>query len=259
MSLLDAATPPAADSATPPADSAAPPAADSATPPADDKGKGLLAGKYKTPQDLEKGYNELNKKYREAVEGVKAPEKYETDFSKVEGLEKLKADDPLLKEMLPTFKALGLPQAKVQTLLKSLYGKIGDMQKSGVLPSPYDQTAELKTLGADAPVIVGKLQSYVNGREDLSKAEKKVFNSLCMTADECKLMYKILGLNPAKKVSTGSGEVNAPPTLAEAKQAWLEYRNANKTKLFDSTIQAEERRLHRAFLLIKNPALAQKA
>lgn len=113
-----------------PADDKKPPQGDPAK-----SGDTLLAGKYKTPGDLEKGYKELETKFGEQAAKLKgfagAPEAY--DLSMPEALKdqiEWRTDDPLLTK----FQALAKEHGMSQALFGGILGILAEYELSNVSP-----------------------------------------------------------------------------------------------------------------------------
>ena len=156
----------------------------------------LLAGKYKTPEDLAKGYkdsikynselNTENKTLKEQIEGLapRVPEEYSLDFSKIEGLGNLDIDptkDKDIQDILPVFKEAGLSQEQAETVLA---GYLKSYQEN--VPSPAD---ELKKLGDSASAVVGGLEKYAS---NMSEGDRSILMGLADSAEAAQFLHKHL-------------------------------------------------------------------
>ncbi len=250
MSLLETVTPetPATPpSGTPPPTGTTPPASTpppGTTPPSEK----LYAGKYKTPEELEKGYNNAVSEWNKAKEAIpKAPEKYNTDYSKHEILGKeLKADDPLLNKLGPIFKEHNLSQSQVDGIIGGFFKEI-----RGIMPA-YDPQAEIKKLGDSSHEVLNKLASSALDKNIAgNESEQKIFKSWCSSADECNYMIKLLGLKGSKNIpgNETSSSGSSSQSVAEAKQAWTDYREKHNNRIgADTEITKEYERLRRNYV-----------
>lgn len=160
----------------------------------------LLAGKYKTAEELEKGYKELSKKLREGK--VEAPEEYSLEAVS----EFFDAEDPMLGEYLGVFKELGLSQAQADALLAK-YG--ADMAAQNV-----DPEAEKAKLGAEGEAMIKGLESFfAKQKGNFSEAEQAALGSMASTADGVKALNKLVSLtreqNIPEQVASTPGESKA--------------------------------------------------
>ena len=124
----------------------------------------LYAGKYKSTEDLEKGYKELAAKLREKSPG--APEgDYEFDFSNNEALSDAEIDldeDAIFNAAIPAFKKAGVSQEQAQLVVEA------------VLEATYEQMpdigTELEKLGPNGAEIVSDVNKFVH--KTFNEAEK---------------------------------------------------------------------------------------
>lgn len=245
-SLLDAAPNPNVDTQN----------VDPATPPVDKPVEKLYAGKYKTVDELEKGYNNSRKEYNELKAQVPAiPENYDLKFleSKEEGKPGLfNSDDPLLQKMVPVFKTHGLSQKQVE-------GITADFHKFAreIVPQ-YDPNSEMEKLGERKQEVISKLAEYAMGIKD--EKQQKIFKSLCGTAEECEFLLEHLKLGGSKPIPDGKTNIEAKgKTVAEAQEELDKYRKTYDRRIgADAEITAEYRRLLEQVTILKNPELKKE-
>lgn len=197
----DAPTAPEDNSATPP------PEKEESTPT-------LLAGKYKSVEDLEKGYRESTKYGRELNDKVKnlegavpkAPDAYEFSFKDVEGLEDIEvsAEDPDMAAMLPVFKELNLTNDQANRLVQAHIKTMADLAESP------EQIRE--QLGSTADVVITKLQEFTN---TLPEKDQMIMQALSDTSAGVDFLYRHLigGELPTPGPTQDGGE--APKSSAE--------------------------------------------
>ena len=236
-----------ANSGTPAPSSNENPAAPAAgeTPAAPEK---VYAGKYKTVDDLEKGYKETSKYAREQAalaksletQIPKAPEKYAFDFSAIKGLEDVKLDetDPDMVGMIPIFKELNLSQDQASRLVAA------HLQNMASLTPTPEQIKE--QLGPNSEVIIGRLQTFTN---KLPLEDQKVLQALSDTPEGIDFLYRhLVGQElptPAQAGSSGA----APKSAAELKSAAFKYKSDNSRSIgFDKGQQDQYSNLMRVAL-----------
>lgn len=153
----------------------------------------LLAGKYKSVEDLEKGYRESTKYGRElndkikGFESFKAPEEYTFDFKDVEGLSDIDItpDDPDMKAMIPVFKELnggrGLSNEDANKLVQAHLNNMASLTET---PEQIKDQ-----LGSNADVIITKLQEFTN---DLPEQDQLIMQALSDTSAGVDFLYRHL-------------------------------------------------------------------
>ena len=161
------------------------------TPPTgNENGQPLFAGKYKTPEELEKGYNESGKYIRDLTTKLKdyetkipkAPEAYQFDFSANEELKSFNvAEDEQLKSMMPVFKELGLSQDQASKLVENFL-------KTSITPAPTAEDFK-KVLGADAEIKIGRLQVL---NSSLPEKDQQIFQSLVGDPQTVDFLYRYI-------------------------------------------------------------------
>lgn len=158
----------------------------------------LYAGKYKTAEDLEKGYKEVVQKLTEKRPG--APEEYKFDFSESETLKNVEMsldNDPTYQKMIPLFKELNLTQEQAQaivgTYMETAYEGIPDIGE------------EMKKLGPNANEIITKVNNFV------AKQVPEKFRPLVEQAGST-----AVGVEFVEWVQNGMMRDNSIPTDAEA-------------------------------------------
>ena len=214
----------------------------------------LYAGKFKSVEDLEKGYKSSTKEYGDLKAKIPTvPENYDLKFVESDSLKDvLKTDDPLLTKMLPVFKEAGMSQTQMEGVISKFYGLARD-----VIPK-YDQAEEMKKLGESATEITHKLAEVAMGIKD--ENDRKVFKSMCMTAEECKVMASVLKLTGEKSIPDGrSSSPQVGKTVAEAQEAVDKFSHANRARIgADPEITKEYTRLMQDLVIAKDPSLAKE-
>tara|TARA_R110000822_G_scaffold20601_2_gene65895 strand:+ start:1987 stop:2757 length:771 start_codon:yes stop_codon:yes gene_type:complete len=208
----------------------------------------LLAGKYKSVEDLEKGYRESTKYSRELNDKVKtlegavptAPEEYEFNFKEIEGLEdvEIKADDPDMKAMLPVFKELNLTNDQANRLVQA------HLQSMASLSETPEQIKE--GLGSEADTIVTKLQDFTNG---LPLADQQIMQALSDTSAGVDFLYRHLigGELPTPGLSEG-GSTSVSST--ELFKTASDFKTARSASIgFNASEQKEYSRLMRTAII----------
>lgn len=179
------------------------------TTPADDTPAGedkLYVGKYKTVEDLEKGYKELSGKVRELP---KSPDKYEFDFKEHENLDLREVDltdDPLMDIMGPLFKESNVSQEVAQRLVEGYLG-----YEMGKQESKEDM---LKAVGGDA--AVAEIQAFVN--RNIPDDLKSVAVSLGSSSDGLKFMHALAQQHTTPASLSNNTPVNAGELRIQANE-----------------------------------------
>ena len=217
------------------------------------EGEKLFAGKYKSVEDLEKGYKESSKYAREQAAALKdlqnkmpkAPEKYVFDFSKVEGMQDATLDEnaPDLAPLIPVFKELNLGQEQVDKLVQTWI----KTQQSLLLTK--DQIKE--GLGGNADVILSRLQAHT---DKLPLEDQQIISMLSDDPKVIDFMYRhLVGEELPVPANTGNSGA-APKSAADLKAEAFKYKADNAksigwdkgqqdtyTKMMHAALAAEER------------------
>jgi hypothetical protein len=150
-----------------------------------DNAEELLAGKYKTAEDLENGYKELTAKLREKV--PTAPEEYSYDFSDVEALKDIIpedfdfADDPLMLALEPVFKENNFTQEQMKAAVSTY------LQHQSQLSDPQ---VELEKLGPNAKNLLQGAKEF-SSLKHFTEEERSIIQNWATQADEVHLLNKI--------------------------------------------------------------------
>lgn len=209
----------------------------------------VYAGKYKTVEDLEKGYKETSKYAREQAalaknletQIPKAPEKYAFDFSAIKGLEGVKLDetDPDMVGMIPVFKELNLSQDQASRLVAA------HLQNMASLTPTVEQIKE--GLGPNAEVIIGRLQTYTN---KLPLEDQKVLQALSDTPEGIDFLYRHLVGQELPTPAQGGASGATPKSAAELKSEAFKYKADNSKSIgFDKTQQDQYAKLMKIALV----------
>lgn len=173
----------------------------------------LLAGKYKTQEELVAGYNELTKKLRE--QGKLAPEKYEIKLSEGFSVEK---DDP----MVAKFSEI----AKKHNLSNDAYNAIIEFKLAYDAENMPDYEAEKKALGPKADELLNGVSSFF--RSKLNADDFAFATTIATTARGVKWLDNVRKLLGSTKLPAGSSGQPAKVTLQEAEEALAKAVKAEK-------------------------------
>lgn len=217
------------------------------------EGEKLFAGKYKSVEDLEKGYKESSKYAREQAAALKdlqnkmpkAPEKYAFDFSKTEDLKDvtLGEDSPDFKPLLDVFKKHNLSQETVDEIVQT------HLRTQASLVPTKEQVKE--GLGANADVILTRLQAHT---DKLPLEDQQVISMLSDDPKIIDFMYRHLVGEELPVPANAGGGGEAPKSAAELKAEAFKYKADNAksigwdkgqqekyTQMMHTALAAEER------------------
>lgn len=200
----------------------------------------LLAGKYKTPEELEKGYKELSKKVREAKPQV--PESYSLDAVKdFVGEEQ----DPVLDDFLGEFKEAGLSQEQADRILKKYYDTMS--------ADAVDPQAELAKLGNDGDKMISGIKNFfAKNKSNFSAEELSAIEGSLITADAVRAVHKMIAATQSKNIPGEGAQVEAESAeevlekaqkiMAEERVQYKPGRMAEYQKLMDRYAQLKSAR-----------------
>jgi hypothetical protein len=203
----------------------------------------VYAGKYKTVDDLEKGYKETSKYAREQAalaksleaQIPKAPEKYSFDFSAVKGLEGVKLDetDPDMVGMIPIFKELNLSQDQASRLVAA------HLQNMASLTPTAEQIKE--GLGVNADAILSRWQAAVY---KMPIEDQKIAQALSDTPEGIDFLYRYMVGTELPTPPQGGSSGAAPKSAAELKSEAFKYKADNSRSIgFDKGQQDQYAKL----------------
>lgn len=181
----------------------------------------LYAGKYKTIEELEKGYKEASAKLRDKSVG-KAPEAYEFAITNEQFQGYDPNGDPMVQGMAEVFKLANLSNEQANAVLNGYYefitGPGADLDQARL-------AGEREKLGDEADRIIGRVQSYMAGR---NTPGAKALAELAGTNAEALRELESL-LNPYKEKPSPSMQalVSKPETLHEVKAQISEFLTKN--------------------------------
>lgn len=154
----------------------------------------MYAGKYKTAEDLENGYNELAKKL--GAKNPSAPDEYTFDFSEdetlapaLEGFDLF--EDPMLQSALPAFKKHNISQEAANDIVKAVLE--GDMGET------VDPQEEINKLGADANQVLSDVEGFVG---KFGESEQEHLKSIATTAEGTRLLHKLMKMSATPDIPT---------------------------------------------------------
>lgn len=146
----------------------------------------LYANKYKSIDELEKGYLNIQSKMGELGSRLpKAPDEYQFDFAKNEVLQRLKynmTEDPIFQAMIPVFKENNITQATAENLMNAFID-----QAYGGLRTPEEELADL---GEGGQEIIDGINKRLG--DLLSEEEYKIADGWSRTASEVRVLDKLL-------------------------------------------------------------------
>lgn len=199
----------------------------------------LYAGKYKSVDELVKGYGESSKYIRDLTSKVKeyeakipkAPEEYKFDFSNSE-IKDIAVDPESqeLKNMLPVFKELNLSNDQAQKIVETYIKTL-----SANVPSPEDIK---RVLGPDAEIKIGRLQTFTG---NLPAKDQEIMKSLTETPEGVDFLYRyLLNDNTSQSIPSniGNGSI-AGKTSKELYDEAFAYRDSKK-ETFDMDSAAKQ-------------------
>lgn len=218
----------------------------------------LLAGKYKSVEELEKGYRESTKYARELGTKIKdmesatpkAPEKYEFNFNDIEGLEgvEISIDDPELKAIIPVFKELNLSQDQASKLIEA------HLKNRLSLAESNDQIRE--KLGSQADIIINKLQEFTN---KLPLEDQQIIQSLADTSAGIDFLYRHLVGGELSTPGLQNNNGTPQKSAAELKADAFKFKADNiKSIGFDRTQQEQYQQMMRAALIAEENEVKAK-
>lgn len=161
------------------------------------EGDSLFFGKYKSYEDAEKGFKELQSKLREKA--PEAPEEYAFDFKEDEDLAELgeevlegldPKEDPRFGALEDVFKKHNLSQEAVADIVKA--------QIKQDFESMPDLEAEANSLGDEREVILANANMFV--QKHLNADEQEIAKSLGQSAAGVKFLYKMSQMSGEKQV-----------------------------------------------------------
>ena len=186
-------------------------------------GEKLYADKYKSVEDLERGYRELSTKVR-AKESV-APEQYSFDFSSIDELKDFDAkvldEDPMYKGMLPIFKDLKLSNEQANKLVSNFL-----MLDRAGMPN---KEVEEKALGAEKDEIISRVSKFVARNAKMFDAqEHEEIKAIASTAIGMRLLDKLQKLSIPQSIPPKVGSTNTDDIEELTAQVAQLYREAQK-------------------------------
>lgn len=180
-----------------------------------------LPEKFKAPEELVKSYSELEKVLKD--KGRVAPDEYSIDDADAVNVD---VDGDVFKAFVDFSKSSNMNNAQFNSVLKFA-------QENGFLDVP-DYETEKAALGADADSIISGLSSFAATK--LNPAEKEVLEGMTITAEQTKLLYKMLRMSdrsiPAKP---GESAMEGKGDMEKKLQAILSNPNIRN----DRNLQAE--------------------
>ena len=193
----------------------------------------LILGKFKTYEDLEKGYKEATKKLREKI--PEAPEEYSFDFTDDEAFKEyshldLKLalnDDPMAQAVAPIFKKHNISQEAAADIAKAVIKyELGNVRDPG---------EEKKALGEEADALIQNAESFV--QKNFTKDEQQILAGLATTADGVRLVNKLRQMSGSKPIP---GEGGGAPALSSREYMDKAMKIKNETENFNFNTSAQK-------------------
>lgn len=225
---------------TPPVASAT---SDAATP------EKIYAGKYKSVEDLEKGYKETTKYAREQANLAKdyqsqlpkAPDKYTFDFSGTDDLKDvtINPDSPDIAPILPVFQKHNITQEAANDIISTY------LRSQAAMAPTAEQIKE--QLGSNAEGMLSKLQNFTY---KLPLEDQKIMQSLSDSAEGIDFLYRhLIGQELGVPAQTGTSSSAAKPA-AELMAEAFKYKSDNANSIgFNKSQQDEYSKLMRNALI----------
>lgn len=186
----------------------------------DDK---LFFGKYKSYEEAEKGFKELQSKLREKA--PEAPEEYNFDLSKDEAFvsdlgedlvnEFNPKEDPRFSVMEEIFKKHNISQEAVDDIVKA------QIRFDASLAPDLD--AEAKALGDEREIIMANANHFV--QKHLNAEEQEIAVTLGQSAAGVKLLYKMSQMAGEKPIPTKVESAEAGPSSSELYAQAFAYKD----------------------------------
>ena len=178
----------------------------------------LLAGKYKTAEELEEGYKNLSQKLRE--KSPEAPEEYSFDTSALgddyKGVE-ISKDDPLLQHMQGVFKDSNITDEQA-TKLAAEFAKYQD----GNTPDPEK---EMEKLGENGKETISRVENFFKKHGNaagLTQEEVQSISSMTSTAEGVNALGKLVDrfstMNDVPEKGQGGAAPDADELFAQANE-----------------------------------------
>ena len=191
----------------------------------------LLAGKYKSVEELEKGYINAQK----ALSTRNAPDKY--DISK-EVKDFVKDDADMFESFQKVAKETDLSQEGFNKIIEWRMGEI----KALMAKHAEQEKAELKKLGNDSSTRISAVRAYLSS--NLSQAEYNSLQSKLSTADDITAIEKLI--SKATSVVPQGGRVAQTPSSIKDMENRLDRlidKQAKETGMPDEALADEIQKL----------------
>lgn len=203
--------------------------------------RGKYAGKYDTPEDLEKGYKESSKTVKELQEKIKDFEEKETlpeDFDIVKELKgvqglpedlEIDEEDTVFKHMIPALKEAGVSPEQAKHLaaeyIKMELGEIPDKEK------------EIASLGDNAKETLGKIDKILQG---LPETQANILRGFTTRADEIQTLVAFAkAFQAGEKQIPARGNETPLKTARELEEEAFAYKKANERSIGSNKSQQE--------------------
>ena len=182
-----------------------------------------LPEKFGKPDEMAKAYIELEAKLRE--KGKLAPEEYSMAAELAETID---TDADAFKEFQGIAKEAGLTN--------DAFNKMVDFAKAAGLILPKDAfTHEMEELGSDAEKIIGNIKAFSS--QNLTEAEQHTLGTMAFTADQVRVMDKLIRMTGAKPIPSNAGSsVGEDVSSLKSKLAKL---NSNPDIKYNRELQKE--------------------
>lgn len=174
-----------------------------------------LKDKYKSVADQASAYSELEKKLGEFKGAPK-------DGYKLDDIEGLDANDPLLQRFLPKFKDMNMSQDAVKALINEFSGYQASVSK-------VDMQAEIKKLGIEGQDMITKTNQWMQNNLDPDVAE--TVKTWIQTAEDMRALNALRAFQPLSR-SPNTSDMQAAvsyETLKEVKNEkinnWQKYQD----------------------------------
>ena len=186
-----------------------------------------LPEKFKTPEDMVKSFTQLEGKLRE--KGKLAPESYAMPEDMLETVDTEAEDYAAFTEVA---KEIGLTNDGFNKLVSFAVD-------AGLILPKNAFEKEMEALGAEGEAMVSTVTNFMN--QNLSKEEQQVFKTMAYTADQLRVLHKVLRMSGAKAIP--GKQSSQSDESVENLQAKLNKVLSDPNIRNDRNLQAESMRL----------------
>jgi len=201
----------------------------------------LYAGKFKTVEDLEKGYKEAVKKMTE--KNPEPPEAYNLDFSEDEDIAQYQhlaetldvSSDPLVEQLDPVFRKHNITDEAARNIAKTYL--------QAEFENTPDPEQEKQKLGDQADSILQEVNSFVG--KNFSQEEQQLARQLGQTGEGVMFLQKLARMSGEKNIP-GEGSNVASESADELRQQAFQIKQQNNGNLYGDNLKKYENLMNQA-------------